>query len=210
MKEFETDYRHLNNDDLLQLWVERSQLVGEAKEALREEIRRRGIGREAELAVDRRAEPFCRTGLPLRRWIYAIADSMQAKRPLVVAVAATAQSVIAIAVLFAWLAFAFWGAGLGSILVATVFLGAPLFFSIRAAKGLWRGTTAGWWTAMVFDLTVGVGVVAWSWRNNNMDFQNIVESVLFLFPCVLLLLPTVRRFYDIPHKPTTLPSGPLE
>ena len=56
MKEFATDYRQLNNDDLLQLWVERSQLVGEAKEALREEIRTRGIGREAELAVDRRAD----------------------------------------------------------------------------------------------------------------------------------------------------------
>jgi hypothetical protein len=208
MKEFATDYRQLNNDDLLQLWVERSQLVDEAKEALREEIRRRGIGREAELAVDRRAEPFCRTGLPLRRWIYAIVDSMQAKRPFVVAVAATAQSVIAIAVLFAWLEFAFWGAGLGSILVATVLLGVPLFFSIRAAKGLWRGTTAGWWTAVVFDL-VGVAVAAWS-LHNNMDFQNIVESVLFLLPCVLLLLPTVRRFYDIPHKPTTLLSGPLE
>jgi cation transport ATPase len=209
MKEFATDYRQLNNDDLLQLWVERAQLVDEAKEALREEIRRRGIEREAELAVDRRAEPFSRTGLPLRRWIYAIADSMQAKRPLVVAVAATAQSVIAIAVLFVWLAFAFWGAGFGSILVATALLGWPLFFSIRAAKGLWRGTAAGWWTAVVFDLTVGVAVAAWSLLNN-MDFHDIVESVLFLVLCVLLLLPTVRRFYGIPHKPTTLLSGPLE
>ena len=36
MKEFATDYRQLSNDDLLQLWVERSQLVDEAKEALSE------------------------------------------------------------------------------------------------------------------------------------------------------------------------------
>ena len=68
MKGFATDYRQLSNDDLLQLWVERSQLVDEAKEALREEIRRRGIEREAELAVHRRTEPFSGAGLPLRRW----------------------------------------------------------------------------------------------------------------------------------------------
>ncbi|MGA3056359.1 MAG: hypothetical protein ABSD63_19290, partial [Candidatus Korobacteraceae bacterium] len=57
MNQFATDYRQLDNDELLQLWVERSQLGGEAKEALREEIRRRGIAKEAEVAVDRRAEP---------------------------------------------------------------------------------------------------------------------------------------------------------
>ena len=209
MKEFATDYRQLNNDDLLQLWVERSQLVDEAKEALREEIRRRGIEREVELAVDRRAEPFSGTGLPLRWWIHAIRNVLQAKRPLVVAAAATAQSVIAIAVMFVWLAFAFWGVGFGSILVATAFLGVPLFFSIRAAKGLWHGTAAGWWTALVFDLTVGVAVAAWSLVNNT-DFHDIVGSLLFLALCVLLLLPNVRRFYGISRKPTTLLSGPLE
>jgi hypothetical protein len=57
MEQFATDYRQLNDDELLQLWVERSQLVSEAKEALREEIRRRGITKEAEVAFDRRAEP---------------------------------------------------------------------------------------------------------------------------------------------------------
>jgi cation transport ATPase len=209
MKEFATDYRQLNNDDLLQLWVERPQLVDEAKEALREEIRRRGIEREAEVAVDRRAEPFSGTSLPLHRWIHAIRNVLQAKRPLVVAVAATAQSVIAIGVMFVWLAFAFWGVGFSSILLATAFFGVPLFFAIRAAKGLWHGTAAGWWTALVFDLTVGVAVAAWS-LVNNMDFHDIVESVLFLALCVLLLLPTVRRFYGVPHKPTTLLSSPLD
>ena len=203
MKGFASDYRQLDNDDLLQLWVERSQLMDEASETLREEISRRGIQREAELAVDRRAEPFCRNGR-FRSWIHAISESMQVSRPLVVAVAATAQSVIAIGVVLAWLAFASWGVGLGSILVATAVVGVPLYFSIRAAKGLWCGTTAGWWTALVFDLTMVVAIVAGSWHNNSMSFQNIVGIVLFLLPCVLLLLPTVRRFYDIPHKPTTL------
>jgi hypothetical protein len=209
MKEFATEYRQLDNNDLLQLWVERSQLADEANEVLREEISRRGIWRETELAVDRRADPFCHAGR-LHRWIRAIRKSMRVSRPLVVVVAVTAQSVIAIAVLFVWLAFAFWGAGLASILVAIILLGVPLYFSIRAAKGLWCGTTAGWWTALVFDLSMGVAVVAWSWFNNSMNFQNIVESVLFLLPCVLLVWPTVRRFYDIPHKFTTLLSGPLE
>ncbi len=203
MKECASDYHQLGNDDLLQLWMERSQLMDEASEALREEISRRGIQREAELAVDRRAESFCRNRR-FRSWIHAIRESMGISRPLVVALAATAQSVIAIGVVLAWLAFASWGAGLGSILVATAVVGVPLYFSIRAAKELWRGTTAGWWTALVFDLTMGVAIMAASWHNNSMSLQNIVGIVPFLLPCVLLLLPTVRRFYDIPHKPTTL------
>jgi hypothetical protein len=57
MSQFATDYRHLDDDELLQLWVERFQLVDEARAALREEISRRGIKKEAEVAVDRRAEP---------------------------------------------------------------------------------------------------------------------------------------------------------
>jgi hypothetical protein len=54
----------------------------------------------------------------------------------------------------------------------------------------------------------------WRWRrgvwSTTRTSHDIVESVLFFALCVLLLLPTVRRFYGIPHKPTTLLSGPLE
>ena len=57
MTQFATEYHQLDNDELLQLWVERGQLTAEAKEALREEVRRRGIANEADVAVDRRAEP---------------------------------------------------------------------------------------------------------------------------------------------------------
>lgn len=56
MTHFATEYQQLSDDELLQLWVERGQLSGDAKEALREEIRRRGIAKEADVAVDRRAE----------------------------------------------------------------------------------------------------------------------------------------------------------
>lgn len=56
MREFATEYHELSDDELLQLWVERIQLNGEALETLREEIRKRGIGYEAEVAIDRRAE----------------------------------------------------------------------------------------------------------------------------------------------------------
>jgi hypothetical protein len=67
MTQFATDYHQLSDDELLQLWVERTQLTGNAKEALRQEIRRRGIADEAEVAVDQRVEPPHPLARPMSR-----------------------------------------------------------------------------------------------------------------------------------------------
>jgi hypothetical protein len=55
--DFATEYQQNSDDELLQLWVERSQLFPEARAALGEEIRKRRLGDEAKHATDRRAEP---------------------------------------------------------------------------------------------------------------------------------------------------------
>lgn len=55
--DFAAEYQHQSDDQLLQLWVERSQLFPEARAALGEEIRKRKLAKEAEHATDRRAEP---------------------------------------------------------------------------------------------------------------------------------------------------------
>jgi Protein of unknown function (DUF3592) len=57
MTDFVTEYQHLSDDELLQVWVERPQLVAEAESALREEIRKRGLAREAGRTVDVWAKP---------------------------------------------------------------------------------------------------------------------------------------------------------
>jgi hypothetical protein len=57
MTDFATEYQHLSDDELLQVWVERPQLVAEAESALRDEIRKRGLAREVEHAVDVWAKP---------------------------------------------------------------------------------------------------------------------------------------------------------
>lgn len=62
--EFALEYQALTDDELLQLWVERSQLTAEAKEALQTEIRKRNLAAEAEHAIDRRALPPKRTLAP--------------------------------------------------------------------------------------------------------------------------------------------------
>jgi hypothetical protein len=53
---FASEYQQHSDDELLQLWVERAQLLPEARAALGDEIRKREIGRQAEQATDRRAE----------------------------------------------------------------------------------------------------------------------------------------------------------
>jgi hypothetical protein len=88
------------------------------------------------------------------------------------------------------------------LLLATVFWGLPLCISVVIAIGLWRGSTPSWWTALLFDL---LGLVFFSWQGiPDSSFQNTVGIVLFAVPTVMLLLPSVRRFYDVPHKPIQL------
>jgi hypothetical protein len=53
---FASEYQQHSDDELLQLWVERAQLLPEARTALGDEIRKRELGRQAEHATDRRAE----------------------------------------------------------------------------------------------------------------------------------------------------------
>jgi len=47
MADFATHYQHLNNDELLQLSTEHVQLLPDARSALNEDIRRRGLSRES-------------------------------------------------------------------------------------------------------------------------------------------------------------------
>ncbi|PYX36912.1 MAG: hypothetical protein DMG75_08850 [Acidobacteria bacterium] len=47
MADFATHYQHLNNDELLQLSTEHVRLLPDARSALNEDIRRRGLSRES-------------------------------------------------------------------------------------------------------------------------------------------------------------------
>jgi len=55
--DFAAEYRLLHEDELLQIWVERSGLLPEALSALQQEIRRRGLEKDAENATDAWVEP---------------------------------------------------------------------------------------------------------------------------------------------------------
>jgi hypothetical protein len=57
MDDFNSEYRHQSDDELLQLWVERAQLTPEAKRALEAEVHKRSLTKEAERATDAWAEP---------------------------------------------------------------------------------------------------------------------------------------------------------
>lgn len=57
MNDLSSEYRCRSDEELLQLWVERSQLTLEARAALEDEIRKRALKREAESATDVWAEP---------------------------------------------------------------------------------------------------------------------------------------------------------
>jgi len=52
MNDFSDEYHHRSDEELLQLWVERSQLASEARRALQSEIHKRSLTREAESATD--------------------------------------------------------------------------------------------------------------------------------------------------------------
>jgi len=132
---------------------------------------------------------------------------MQNSRPELVTVVAAWQSLIAAVFLYFWLAVALLGSSiLLSVLLSTAFWGIPLIVSFLAAKGLWRGTSAGWWIAVVFDLT-GLAVAVRSVISDHVNFQNALEFALFFVPLLLLPLPGIRRFCDVPHKPTNLFSS---
>lgn len=57
MDEFNSEYQHRSDEELLQLWVERAQLVPEARRALQDEIHKRMLTKQAEAATDAWAEP---------------------------------------------------------------------------------------------------------------------------------------------------------
>jgi hypothetical protein len=54
--DFNAEYQSQTDEDLLQLWVERSELLPEAEAALQNEIARRGLTGQAATAKDRRVE----------------------------------------------------------------------------------------------------------------------------------------------------------
>jgi hypothetical protein len=57
MNDFTDEYCHRSDEELLQLWVERSQLTSEASRALQNEIRKRSLTSLAESATDVWAKP---------------------------------------------------------------------------------------------------------------------------------------------------------
>ena len=57
--DFSAEYQSRADDDLLQLWVERSELLPEAEAALGREIARRRLTDQAATAKDRRVEEDC-------------------------------------------------------------------------------------------------------------------------------------------------------
>src|SRR5579864_655766 len=71
MNDFSSEYRCRSDEELLQLWVERSQLTPEARGALGDEIRKRALTREAESATDAWAEPPQRELAPPLKLILA-------------------------------------------------------------------------------------------------------------------------------------------
>jgi hypothetical protein len=54
--DFSAEYQSRTDEDLLQLWVERSELLPEAEAALQNEIARRGLSAQAATAKDKRVE----------------------------------------------------------------------------------------------------------------------------------------------------------
>jgi hypothetical protein len=57
MNDFTDEFRHRSDEELLQIWVERSQLTTEARRALHNEINKRSLTSKAESATDVWAEP---------------------------------------------------------------------------------------------------------------------------------------------------------
>jgi hypothetical protein len=130
--------------------------------------------------------------------IPCLEQTMRSHRPFIATVAALSQSLVASGIVFVWLAFAFWGTSrLFALLFASVYWGLPLVVSVLAAKGLWRGEKAGWWTAVLFNLA---GLAVGSWLEVFPPRWKAVVVIVFLIPSVLLLLPPVRRFYGIPAQ----------
>ena len=57
MNDFTDEYHHRNDEELLQLWVERSQLSSDARHALHNEIHKRSLTSETDSATDAWATP---------------------------------------------------------------------------------------------------------------------------------------------------------
>jgi|SRR5580700_1582450 hypothetical protein len=70
MADFAAQYEHFNDDELLQLSTENAQLVPDARQALNEEIRRRGlVGESSERSTATRKEPTKRLDPPIETYI---------------------------------------------------------------------------------------------------------------------------------------------
>jgi hypothetical protein len=70
MADFAAQYAHFNDDELLQLSTENAQLVPDARQALNEEIRRRGlVGKSTERNMATTEDPAKRLGPPVETYI---------------------------------------------------------------------------------------------------------------------------------------------
>jgi len=84
------------------------------------------------------------------------------------------------------------------LVIGAAVLGAPALFLTAALWGLWRNKHWGWWLALVTDVVI-VATLGYSMiGQNSSDLTEPVWTLCFVVCAILLLLPTVRRFYWAP------------
>jgi hypothetical protein len=81
--------------------------------------------------------------------------------------------------------------------IAAGVIGPPGLLALVGAYGMRKDRLWGWWVSLLVDFgaasILACGVIADGWKN--LDPELIILTLGFAMPVVLLLLPSVRRFY---------------
>jgi hypothetical protein len=81
------------------------------------------------------------------------------------------------------------------LLVGAVVLGVPAVITLVAAWGLWKRRFWGWVLSLATDVGM-LGVLLYNMIDErDLDGSESALAAAFVVPLVLLLLPTVRKFY---------------
>jgi uncharacterized membrane protein (DUF2068 family) len=136
------------------------------------------------------------------------------KRPALVKIVAATQLLIALLTLL-WSVMLFRSLGpaaafiLASMFTVFTVAAVVIVVSLFNAYGIWRRRLWGWWLSLVADLmwpTLGVAEIAAAGSWKNIDVPFVPVAALSLPSAMLLLLPSVRRFYR-EYEPSP-PEGP--
>ena len=81
--------------------------------------------------------------------------------------------------------------------------------ALAGAYGMWRDRLWGWWLSFLAD-AIFAGVLVYSVIDDgwsNADTELVICTVVSLLPVILLLLPSVRRFYRAASQPPATAAG---